>query len=149
MVVMCFPPAIMTGITQGRTGAPSICIVQAPHAPMPQPNLLPVRPRCSRTTHSSGTSSGPPNSAGLPLTRNFTDIVSNLSVRASPLRPGTRPPEAASHRAAARGGGGGQQALARPLRRTIAGEHDRHDLRHFVDANERIVKEVRLIGAAV
>ena len=33
---------------------PSICTVQAPHRPAPQPNFVPVSLRCSRTTQSSG-----------------------------------------------------------------------------------------------
>src|SRR6185369_13830662 len=32
--------------------------VQAPHCAMPQPNLVPVIPRMSRSTHSSGMSGG-------------------------------------------------------------------------------------------
>src|SRR5262245_49617517 len=78
MVVIWRPCAIITGMMQVRCAAPSICMVQVPQAPMPQPNLLPVRPRCSRTTHSSGASSGPSNSAGFPLTENFTDISDRL-----------------------------------------------------------------------
>src|SRR5712692_2189850 len=79
MVVTWLPCAIMIGMTQVRIGAPSICMVQAPQTPMPQPNLLPVRRRCSRTTHNSGTSSGPSNSAGTPLTENLTDMSDSLS----------------------------------------------------------------------
>src|SRR5262245_60964048 len=74
MVVTCRPCAIITGMTQVRTAAPSRCMVQAPHTPMPQPNLLPVSRRCSRTTHSSATPTGQSNSAGAPLTKNFTGI---------------------------------------------------------------------------
>src|SRR5262245_62562831 len=73
MVVTWLPCAVTIGITQVRSGSPSTCMVQAPQAPTPQPNLLPVRPRFSRTTQSNGTSSGPSNSTGLPLTKNFTD----------------------------------------------------------------------------
>ena len=40
--------------TQERTATPSMCTVQAPHCAMPQPYLVPVRPTCSRITHSSG-----------------------------------------------------------------------------------------------
>src|SRR5882762_8951243 len=66
---------ITIGVTHVRVGAPSICMVQAPQAPTPQPNLLPVSPRCSRTTHNSGTSSGPSNSAGFPLTKNLINML--------------------------------------------------------------------------
>src|SRR5271157_971904 len=70
------------GMMHVRVGAPSICIVQAPQAPTPQPNLLPVRPKCSRTTHNSGTSSGPSNSAGFPFTKNLINMLGGLSVLA-------------------------------------------------------------------
>ena len=39
-------------MTQERIGVPSRCTVQAPHWAMPQPNLVPVMPRTSRSTHS-------------------------------------------------------------------------------------------------
>ena len=42
-----------------------------------------------------------------------------------------------------------QHDLAHALRRTIARQNDRHDLRHLVDAQQRIVEEVALVGAAV
>jgi hypothetical protein len=45
-----------TGRTQLRVGTPSRCTVQAPHWATPQPYLVPVRPSCSRRTHSSGVS---------------------------------------------------------------------------------------------
>jgi hypothetical protein len=35
---------------------PSMCTVQAPHWAMPQPNLVPVKPSVSRSTHSNGVS---------------------------------------------------------------------------------------------
>ena len=57
-----------TGRTQLRVGTPSMCTVQAPHCAMPQPYLVPVRPSCSRRTHSSGVSASAWNSRGLPLT---------------------------------------------------------------------------------
>ena len=54
MVVIFLPSTALTGITQERTAAPSMCTVQAPHCATPQPYLVPVRPTCSRITHSSG-----------------------------------------------------------------------------------------------
>src|SRR5579864_2685844 len=54
MVVTCFPAARDTGVLQERTGRPSRCTVQAPHCATPQPYFVPVRPRCSRKTQSSG-----------------------------------------------------------------------------------------------
>ena len=54
MVVTDLPSTIATGVTQARIACPSTCTVQAPHAAMPQPNLVPVSLRWSRSTHSSG-----------------------------------------------------------------------------------------------
>src|SRR5215470_151245 len=84
MVVTCRPSTAAIGTMQLLAGTPSICMVHAPHAPMPQPNLLPVRPSGSRTTHSSGTSGGPSNCAGCWLTLNVTGMVGAPSF-AAPL----------------------------------------------------------------
>src|SRR4051812_17658087 len=54
MVVIFLPAASETGIEQERVATPSTCTVQAPHCAMPQPYFVPVRPTCSRITHSSG-----------------------------------------------------------------------------------------------
>src|SRR5262249_36587698 len=43
------------------------CTVQAPHAAMPQPNLVPVRPITSRRAHSRGMSEGTSTWRFLPL----------------------------------------------------------------------------------
>ena len=51
-----------------RRGAPSTCTVQAPHSAMPQPNLVPVSPRSSRSTQRSGLS----GSAATVTARPFT-----------------------------------------------------------------------------
>src|SRR5262245_23378230 len=67
MVVTCLPSAALTGITQERTAAPSRCTVQAPHCAIPQPYLVPVRPTCSRITHSRGVLGLTLTSRGLPL----------------------------------------------------------------------------------
>jgi len=56
MVVMNFPSTARSGSTQERVAAPSMCTMQAPHNAMPQPNLVPVIPRWSRSTHNSGVS---------------------------------------------------------------------------------------------
>src|SRR3954447_26239768 len=52
---------------QERMAAPSRCTVQAPHSAMPQPNLVPVMPSTSRSTHSSGVSPSTSTSWGVPL----------------------------------------------------------------------------------
>src|SRR5262245_43778100 len=57
-----------TGVTQDRTARPSRCTVQAPQRAMPQPNLVPVRPRTSRRTHKSGVSWSTSTSCSAPLT---------------------------------------------------------------------------------
>src|ERR1700740_2011802 len=54
MLVTCFLAAPDAGVLQERTGRPSRCTVQAPHCATPQPYFVPVRPRCSRNTQSSG-----------------------------------------------------------------------------------------------
>ena len=67
MVVIFLPAAALTGIAQERTGAPSTCTVQAPHCATPQPYFVPVRPTCSRITHSSGVFGSTSTSWVLPL----------------------------------------------------------------------------------
>ena len=67
MVVICLPSAAETGITQERAASPSTCTVQAPHTATPQPYLVPVRPTCSRITHSSGVLGLTLTSSDLPL----------------------------------------------------------------------------------
>src|SRR6266511_5509242 len=154
MVVTCPPCAIMTGMMQVRIAAPSTCMVQAPQMPMPQPNLLPDRFKCSRTTHSSGTSSGPSNSAGIPFTKNFTDISGNLSgVGAESIfreRHHVEPtPGRVEQGLRQRGSNRRQDHFTETLRRTIAGQHDWDDLRHLIDAQQLIVEEVALVGTAL
>src|SRR5919197_4962968 len=154
MVVTCPPSAIMTGMMQVPIAAPSTCMVQAPHMPMPQPNLLPVRFKCSRTTHSSGTSSGPSNSASIPFTKNFTDISGNLSgVGAESIvreRHYVEPtPGRVEQGLCQRGSNRRQDHFTETLRGTVAGQHDRYDLRHLIDAQQLIIEEVALVGTAV
>src|SRR5437773_10498326 len=68
MVVTRLPATAATGSTQVRVATPSRCTVQAPHWAIPQPNLVPVSPRLSRSTHSSGVSGATLTVARLPLT---------------------------------------------------------------------------------
>src|SRR5215472_3454471 len=56
MVVTSDLPMLSIGVTQERVALPSMCTVQAPHSAMPQPNLVPVIPSTSRSTHKSGVS---------------------------------------------------------------------------------------------
>jgi hypothetical protein len=57
---------------------PSMCTMQAPHRPAPQPNLVPVSYKSSRITHSSGVSGGASVVAALPFTRKLVVIASSL-----------------------------------------------------------------------
>src|SRR5689334_2098050 len=68
MVVIDFPETIRTGTEHDRIGCASKCTVHAPHAAMPQPNLLPVSPRVSRSTHRSGISGSTSTLATRPFT---------------------------------------------------------------------------------
>src|SRR5690349_11108917 len=76
MVEIFLPTTAETGSTQLRVAAPSMCTVQAPHKAMPQPNLVPVRLRLSRSTQSSGVSSAASVVSSLPLT--FSFIIARL-----------------------------------------------------------------------
>src|ERR1700743_2049752 len=77
IVVMARPLTALTGSTQDRTALPSIWTVQAPHWAMPQPNLVPVMPRMSRSTQSRGISGGASTALCSPL------IVSVVVIRTS------------------------------------------------------------------
>src|SRR5271166_171028 len=70
IVVTSAPGTFPTGVMQDRVGRPPTCTVQAPHMPMQQPNLVPVRPMTSRMTHNSGVSSSTSTVTGRPLTWN-------------------------------------------------------------------------------
>src|SRR5256885_7327489 len=67
MVVIALPAAALTGVTQERIGCPSSCTVHAPHSAIPQPNLVPVRPTTSRSTHRIGMSDGTSTVTSRPL----------------------------------------------------------------------------------
>src|SRR5215831_8654162 len=68
MVVICDVPTLSTGVMQDRAATPSTCTVQAPQSATPQPNLVPVMPRTSRNTQSSGVSPSTSTLCVLPLT---------------------------------------------------------------------------------
>jgi hypothetical protein len=57
-----------TGIEHERTTSPFSSTLHAPHCATPQPYLVPVRPTCSRMTHSKGVSASTVTSRDLPLT---------------------------------------------------------------------------------
>ena len=75
MVVTFLPATSAIVVWQERTALPSTWTVQAPHRPDPQPNLVPVSFRCSRTTQSSGVSASTSTLAALPLIVNPTAIA--------------------------------------------------------------------------
>src|SRR5450759_552057 len=78
-IVMTFlRAAAETGVEQERTGLPSRCTVQAPQSATPQPNLVPVMPRVSRSTHRSGVSGLSPTEIFLPFT--LREIIDSLLV---------------------------------------------------------------------
>ena len=79
-MVVTAPVTAETGITQERTGVPSMWTVQAPHWAMPQPNFVPFSFSLSRSTQSSGMSGLTSSSMRLPLTCRVCLLIS-----ASPL----------------------------------------------------------------
>src|SRR5581483_2925081 len=56
------------------------CTVQAPQNAIPQPNLVPVKPRVSRNTHSRGVFGGTSTTALLPLTVSITAAIMAFSL---------------------------------------------------------------------
>src|SRR3954454_19598152 len=68
MVVISDVPMLSIGVTHERVAFPSTCTVQAPHSAMPQPNFVPVMPRTSRNTQSSGVSASTSTLCVRPLT---------------------------------------------------------------------------------
>src|SRR5690349_24068266 len=54
MVVIVKPAAAEIGVTQERIASPFRCTVQAPHRAAPQPNLVPVMLRLSRSAQRMG-----------------------------------------------------------------------------------------------
>src|SRR4051812_13414404 len=58
---------VLTGTEQDLCTSPLMCTEQAPHCAMPHPYLVPVRPTCSRITHSSGVFGSTSTCCVLPL----------------------------------------------------------------------------------
>src|SRR6185369_5716692 len=76
MVTIFFPATLFIGVTQLRAASPSICTVQAPQSPLPQPYLVPVRCSSSRRYHNSGISGSPVKERVTPLTVNAIFFIS-------------------------------------------------------------------------
>src|SRR6266571_4865841 len=83
MVVICLLAAALTLVEQERAGSPFRCTVQAPHSAMPQPYLVPVMSRWSRSTHKRGVSGSASTCMRLPLT--FRVIIEEL-LKGNPRR---------------------------------------------------------------
>src|SRR6267154_3161619 len=73
-----------TGAEHERNVCPSTWTVQAPHCAIPHPYLVPVRPRSSRITHSSGVFGSPSNSRRVPF------MLSVIAMRNSSCQEGRR-----------------------------------------------------------
>src|SRR5437870_12649799 len=97
------------GVMHERTACPSTCTVQAPHSAMPQPNLVPVRPSTSRSTHSTGMSDGTSTVWSVPFTRSVITAARPAGARSPRLLAGAEP---ATGR---RGGATIQTSVVRPL----------------------------------
>src|SRR5712691_9206435 len=78
IVVIDLPATPETGIRQENMRSPSICTMQAPHWPAPQPNLVPVSLSSSRSTHRRRVLSGASTLTGLPLTVNLIAMMAPL-----------------------------------------------------------------------
>src|SRR5580704_7481579 len=68
MVRIVAPSACNAGTRQLFTSAPFTSTAQAPHSPSPQPSLVPVSLRCSRSASSRRSIGNASNSAAFPLT---------------------------------------------------------------------------------
>ena len=90
MVVIGIPSAAETGRVQVRTARPSRCTVQAPQAAMPHPNLVPVNPSVSRSTHSSGVSGSTSTVRVCPFTVSAIAIPSSRRTMRLPDRNASR-----------------------------------------------------------
>src|SRR6266540_5467425 len=75
-IVVILPLAAETGVTQERTGFPSISTVHAPHWARPQPNFGPFSSRSLRRTYRSGVSGATDDTRrAAPFTRNVNSAM--------------------------------------------------------------------------
>src|SRR5262245_37647225 len=75
MVVTDLPATSDIWVWHENARLPSICTIQAPHRPVPQPNLVPVSLRSSRITHNNGVVGGALLDAALPFTVKLMAMV--------------------------------------------------------------------------
>jgi hypothetical protein len=78
--VIALPATVASEVWHERTARPLRCRVQARHMPTPQPYLVPVSLRRSRTTQSNGVSGAASTVVGLPLTLNVIAILHSARV---------------------------------------------------------------------
>src|SRR5688572_22191123 len=78
MVVTRLPATCDAVTWHERAARPSTWTVQAPHKPVPQPNLVPLSLRCSRTIQSSGVSGATSTLAFWPLMTNAVTAIELL-----------------------------------------------------------------------
>ena len=81
IVVIFLPSAAEAGVRHDLVATPSICTVQAPHRPIPQPNLVPGRPRSSLRAQRRGVSGDTSAVRDLELT--FNIIIFEFSTAVS------------------------------------------------------------------
>src|SRR5215472_12214975 len=81
IVVTDLPAISETWVWHENARSPSICTMQAPHRPVPQPNLVPVSFSPSRITHNNGVAGGASVDAALPFTVKVVVIFFSLQNR--------------------------------------------------------------------
>src|SRR5512134_2091972 len=79
MVTTFLPATAESGVVHALTASPPTSTVQAPQTAMPQPNLVPISPNSSRTTHISGVSGSDADETAFPFRVNL------VAIRLSPL----------------------------------------------------------------
>src|SRR3954447_7368416 len=72
IVVMDLPATSLNCVWQENARLPSMCTMQAPHMPAPQPNFVPESLSSSRMTQRRGVALGASLDAGRPLIVNWT-----------------------------------------------------------------------------
>src|SRR5512142_2050325 len=112
MVVTRLFAAAVIETRHDRVGSPSRWTAHAEHWPMPQPYLVPVRPRVSRNTQRRGVSGLTSTDSRLPLTVSVNTATTHPAVREDSCN--VR--EAIPTRQRAAGGGGGAAGTSGPDR---------------------------------
>src|SRR3712207_2870960 len=82
IVAIALPSIRTANARQAFTRLPSTCTVHAPHWPRPQPFLVPLRCRCSRSASSRVVRGSRVSACAWPLTVSVTGIMTELSLGA-------------------------------------------------------------------